>query len=196
MRKDGTGKCPVKWYIDELGKKRWVCFQHLAPYHRHIETSEKCWYSTCPGRSRVGYPLSDQEIEVRKAEQARKTIKEVEGVIHESKKQTNECANYGCTSNISLGRKRYCSDKCRMQKARSDYESRNPNRTRTRKEGNKEEDLDRKPTPISPPKPIAPEPSSLCTSITCSNQVPKSRKAYCSDPCRKRAYVQRKKGLL
>ena len=21
MRRDGTGKCPVKWYIDELGKR-------------------------------------------------------------------------------------------------------------------------------------------------------------------------------
>jgi len=194
MRRDGTGKCPVKWYIDDLGKKRWVCFAHLAPYTRHYESSDQCWYSTCPGRSMVGYPLSDQELEDQKAEQARKTIKEVEEVIQidEPKKSTKECDNYGCTNEVALGRKRYCSDKCRMQKARADYEARNPNRTRTRKV----ETSEKKQTPITPPKPIAPEPSSICTSITCSNEVPKNRKAYCSDPCRKRAYVQRKRGLI
>ena len=194
MRRDGTGKCPVKWYIDELGKKRWVCYVHLAPYHKHREHSEKCWYSTCLGRSMVGYPLTPQELEERKAEKARKTIKEVEEVIQidESKQSTKECANYGCANMIATGRKRYCSDKCRMQKARADYESRNPNRTRK----HKEVDSEKKPNPISPPKPIAPEPSDLCSSITCSNEVPKTRKAYCSDPCRKRAYVQRKKGCF
>ena len=100
MRRDGTGKCPVKWYIDDLGKKRWVCFAHLAPYTRHYESSEQCWYSTCPGRSMVGYPLTDQELEDQKAEQARKTIKEVEDVIQieEPKNSTKECANYGCTN--------------------------------------------------------------------------------------------------
>jgi hypothetical protein len=191
MRRDGTGKCPVKWYIDELGKKRWVCFAHLAPYHRHIETSDKCWYTTCPGRSMVGYPLTDQEIEDQKAEQARKTIKEVEEVIQidDPKKPTKECANYGCTNEVALGRKRYCSDKCRMQKARADYEARNPNRTRNRKP------LEKKKPLVSPPKPVPPE-RVVCASIICSNEVPPTRKAYCSDPCRKRAYVQRKRGLL
>ena len=192
MRRDGTGKCPVQWYIDELGKKRWVCFVHLAPYTKHRETSEECWYTNCPGRSMVGYPLTPQEIEDKKAEQARKTIKEVEEVIQieGSKQLTKECANYGCTKRIALGRKKYCTDKCRMQKARADYESRNPNRKR------KEVGEEKKTTPITPPKPVPPEPSDICTSITCSNKVPKNRKAYCSDPCRKRAYVQRKKGLL
>ena len=189
MRRDGTGKCPVKWYIDELGKKRWVCFVHLAPYTKHIETSEQCWYTNCPGRSMVGYPLTDQEIEDKKAEQARKAIKEAEKVIqiNEPKKSTKECANYGCSNRVSLGRKKYCSDKCRMQKARVDYEARNPNR---------KVKYSKKPTPITPPKPVPPEPSDICTSITCSNTVPKNRKAYCSDPDRKRAYVQRRKGLL
>ena len=194
MMRDGTGKCPVKWYIDELGKKKWVCFAHLAPYTRHHESSEQCWYSTCPGRSMVGYPLTDQEIEEQKADQARKTIKEVEKVIHieEPKKSTKECANYGCTNEVALGRKRYCSDRCRMQKARADYEARNPNRNRKRKV----ESSKKKPTPITPPKPFLPEPTNICSSITCSNEVPQNRKAYCSDPCRKRAYVQRKKGLV
>ena len=156
MRRDGTGKCPVKWYIDELGKKRWVCFQHLAPYHRHIETSEQCWYTTCPGRSMVGYPLNDQEIEEQKAQQARQKIRDNEEIIQiEEPKETKECDNYGCTNKVALGRKRYCSDKCRKQKARADYESRNPNRTRKRKSGVSE----KKETPITPPKPIAPEPT-------------------------------------
>jgi len=192
MRRDGTGKCPVKWYIDDLGKKRWVCFVHLAPYTKHIETSEQCWYTNCPGRSMVGYPLTAQELEDKKADIARKTIKEVEEVIQieESKQATKECANYGCTKRLILGRKKYCSDKCRLQKARADYESRNPNRK------SKVVSVEKKPTPVTPPKPVAPEPSDICTSITCSNKVPKNRKAYCSDPCRKRAYVQRKKGLL
>ena len=195
MRRDGTGKCPVKWYIDDLGKKRWVCFVHLAPYTKHIETSEQCWYTNCPGRSMVGYPLTPQEIEDQKAEQARQKIKENEEVIQINEtKSTKECANYGCTKRVALGRKKYCSDKCRLQKARADYESRNPKRTRKR-------NTEKTPTPITPPKPVPPEPTDLkptniCTSITCSNEVPKSRKAYCSDPCRKRAYVQRKKGLL
>jgi ATPase subunit of ABC transporter with duplicated ATPase domains len=191
MRRDGTGKCPVKWYIDDLGKKRWVCFAHLAPYTRYYESSEQCWYTTCPGRSMVGYPLTDQELEAQKAEQARKTIKEVEGVIQidEPKKSTKECDNYGCSNQISLGRKRYCSDKCRLQKSRADYEARNPNRTRKRKQEEK------KHTPAKPPQPVAPV-EGVCTSITCSNEVPPTRKAYCSDPCRKRAYVQRKRGLL
>lgn len=193
MRRDGTGKCPVKWYIDELGKKRWVCIAHLAPYRRHPEQSSVCWYTTCPGRSMVGYPLTDQEIEDRKAEQARQKIKDNEDVIQiEEPKVSKGCANYGCDKKVALGRKMYCSDKCRLQKSRADYESRNPNRTRTRKKDLSE----KKSTPISPPKPISPEPTDICTSITCSNEVPKNRRSYCSDPCRKRAYVQRKKGLL
>ena len=161
-------ECPVKWYIDELGKKRWVCFAHLAPYHRYQEQSEQCWYTGCPGRSMVGFPLSDLELVDQKAEQARKTIKEVEDVIQidDPKKSTKECANYGCTNEVALGRKRYCSDKCRMQKARADYETRNPKRNRTRKLDTSEN----KKKPITPPKPVAPEPSSICTSITCSNE--------------------------
>ena len=193
MRRDGTGKCPVKWYIDELGKKRWVCYVHLAPYTKHREHSEKCWYSTCPGRSMGGYPLTPQELEDRKAEQARQKIKENEDIIHieDPKKTTAICANYDCTAEVASGRKRYCSDKCRMQKARADYESRNPNRTRTRNKTLEE----KKETPIIPPKPFLPEPSDLCSSTTCYNKVPSNRKAYCSDPCRKRAYLQRKKSV-
>ena len=142
----------------------------------------------------VGYPLTDQELEDQKAEQARKTIKEVEEVIQieEPKKSTKECDNYGCTNEVALGRKRYCSDKCRMQKARADYEARNPKRTRTRKV----ETSEKKQTPITPPKPVAWSRSSICTSITCSNEVPKNRKAYCSDPCRKRDSMCRGRGLL
>ena len=191
-RRDAYGKCPVKWFIDDLGIKRWVCFQHLAPYHRHHENSEVCWYSTCPGRSKIGYPLTKEEIEARKSEMARQKIKENEKTIQIEEPKKKECDNYGCKNQVALGRKRYCSDKCRLQKARADYETRNPNR-KTRKKLKKKKD-----TPATPPKPVPPETknSDVCTSITCSNKVPPTRKAYCSDPCRKRAYVQRKKGLL
>ena len=185
-RRDSSGKCPVKWYIDDLGKKRWVCHQHLAPYRAHPETSEMCWYSTCPGRSLIGYPLTLEEIEERKGEKAREVIREVE-------ESSKICANYNCSLKVAVGRKKYCSDKCRKQKSRADYEARNPNRVR--KSLQKEE---KKETPIIPPKPIPPEAKAVrgvCSSLTCSNQVPPTRKAYCSDPCRKRAYVQRKRGL-
>lgn len=187
MRRDGSGKCPVKWFINDLGEKKWVCFAHLAPYTRHREKSENCWYSNCPGRSMVGYPLTEEELKARKSEQAKKKIKEAEVLIKENLVET--CNNYGCVSKVASSRKRYCSDKCRLQKARSDYESRNPNR-RSKPKVEK-----RKEQPATPPKPFKPEPSGLCSSITCENKVPKTRKSYCSDNCRKRAYRQRKKGM-
>lgn len=186
-RRDSFGKCPVKWYIDDLGKKRWVCHQHLAPYRAHPETREACWYSTCPGRSMFGYPLTQEELNERKGEEAIEKIKEVEQT------SLKTCANYGCLQDVASNRKKYCSDKCRQRKSRADYETRNPNRKRKNKLQEKKKD-----TPVTPPQPIPPEmnkPNDVCSSITCSNQVPPTRKAYCSDPCRKRAYVQRKRGL-
>ncbi len=145
MRRDGTGKCPVRWYIDELGKKRWVCFQHLAPYHKYQETSEQCWYTTCPGRSMVGYPYTESEIQERKGEEAKKKIIEAEKSCTPTPKS---CDNYGCDKKVASGRKRYCSDTCRKAKARADYESRNPNR---RRKGSSE-------APTQPASPISPEP--------------------------------------
>lgn len=143
--RDAYGKCPVKWYIDELGKKRWVCFQHLAPYTRFQETSERCWYSTCPGRSMLGYPLTQEEINAQKAEKASETIKKNEPLV-QIEETSKQCANYGCPNKIASSRKKYCSDKCRKQKARADYEARNPGR-RNKKSEDK---------PISPPKPVPP----------------------------------------
>jgi len=131
--RDAYGKCPVKWYIDELGKKRWVCFQHLAPYTRFQETSEKCWYSTCPGRGMIGYPLTEEELQEKKAQTAKEAIK-----INEPTIQVQEpekiCAMYDCNKKVYSARKKYCCDVCRQRKARADYESRNPNR---RKKANK-----------------------------------------------------------
>ena len=144
MRRDGTGKCPVKWYIDELGKKRWVCFAHLAPYYRHQESSETCWYSTCPGRSMVGYPYTEAELQEQKGAEARKKILEAEKSC-----APKSCDNYGCSKKVASGRKRYCSDTCRKAKARADYESRNPNR---RRKGSK----DRRETPTEPTQPAPP----------------------------------------
>lgn len=191
MSRDGTGKCPVKWFINDLGEKKWVCFAHLAPYTRHREKSETCWYSTCPGRSMVGYPLTEKELKARKSEQAKKKIREAEKSLQEAPVKT--CNNYKCNEKVSSSRKRYCSDKCRLQKARSDYESRNPNRKSKSKITPQVEK--RKEQPISPPKPFKPEPSEVCSSTTCVNKVSKTRKSYCSDNCRKRAYRQRKKGM-
>lgn len=155
MRRDGTGKCPVKWYIDDLGKKRWVCFVHLAPYTKHIETSEQCWYTNCPGRSMVGYPYTQSEIQERKSEEAKKKIIEAERSCNPTTTTPKTCNNYGCSKKVASGRKRYCSDTCRKEKARADYESRNPNRRRKRKDSKDREENPTEPTlpapPISPP---------------------------------------------
>lgn len=194
MKRDGTGKCPVRWYIDDLGKKKWVCFAHLAPYSRHNESSETCWYSTCPGRSMVGYPYTEEELNEMKAKKAKEAIKKAEKVIQVQEPKL-KCANYGCGNLVASNRKKYCSDKCRKQKSRADYEKRNPNRKKS----------SIKVAPTSPPKieppktkktPVKPKPTDICTSIICDNKVPPNRKAYCSDICRKRAYRQRQKGLL
>lgn len=143
-QRDAYGKCPVKWYIDELGIRRWVCFQHLAPYTRFRESSEKCWYSTCPGRSTVGYPLTQEEINERKAKLAAEKIKDNEPLVQIEEKP-HQCVNYGCSNKVATSRKKYCSDKCRKQKARADYETRNPGRRKKKPE-----------KPVSPPKPVPP----------------------------------------
>ena len=187
MRRDGTGKCPVKWFINELGEKKWICSAHFAPYTRHKEKSEKCWYSTCPGRSMAGYPLSEEELKARKSKQAKKKIKETELLIQTQESAVESCNNYGCVNKVASSRKRYCSDKCRLQKSRSDYELRNPNR-RSKPKVEKRKEL-----PVTPPKPFKPESVEICTSTICENKVTKTRKVYCSDNCRKRAYRQRRK---
>ena len=96
MKRDGTGKCPVQWFIDDLGRKKWICFAHLAPYTRHRETSETCYYTTCPGRSMVGYPYTEEELNDQKAKKAKEAIKKAEEVIQIQEPQ-KECANYGCS---------------------------------------------------------------------------------------------------
>ena len=185
-------ECPVRWFIDELGKKKWVCPGRLVS-HKHSEHEERCWYINCPGRSMSCYPYTLEEIEQRKAQSARKTIKENESSIE--CEPTLVCANYGCTKQVGHKRKLYCSDVCRKQKARTDYEARNPNRKRDKSSQN-----------VTPPQPVPPpveikvvitpqDTSSKCSSITCENLVPPNRKSYCSDNCRKRAYRQRKAGL-
>ena len=151
MRRDAYGKCPVKWYIDDLGKKKWVCFAHLAPYTKHRETSEKCWYSTCPGRSMAGYPLTEEEIKEKKAKTAKEAIKVNESTI-QIQEPAKICAMYGCNKKVSSTRKKYCSDVCRQRKARADYETRNPNR---RKKANQRRENPTPPT--KPAQPVTPE---------------------------------------
>jgi len=149
-RRDSYGKCPVKWFIDDLGKKKWVCFQHLAPYRPRSEEVEQCWYSTCPGRSMFGYPLTEAEKQSCKTKQAIQVIKENEKTIQiEEPRSTKQCENYGCIE-LSRVRSKYCSKRCQKQKARRDYETRNPNRRK------KKSNVERKETPVSPPQPISP----------------------------------------
>jgi hypothetical protein len=71
----------------------------------------------------VGYPYSEEQIGELKNQRAKKAVVEVEA-------QMGDCANYDCTLKVANTRKKYCSDKCRKQKARTDYEARNPNRKR------------------------------------------------------------------
>lgn len=118
--KDGYGLCKVHWFIDDKGAKRWKCLSALTSYP-YPEKNTKCWHNpNCPGRSHLGYPLTPEEKKVKDEEFLSKTIKEAVKV----------CDNYECKHLVAEGRKRYCSDKCRKQKARIDYEARNPNRKR------------------------------------------------------------------
>ena len=71
----------------------------------------------------VGYPYSEEQLVEVKNQIAKELVVEVEG-------QMDECANYDCILKVANTRKKYCSDKCRKKKARTDYESRNPNRKR------------------------------------------------------------------
>jgi len=87
------------------------------------ETSERCWDAKCPGRSMVGYPLTMEERASLKNKEAKVVVEKVEA-------QMAECNNYGCTHKVASSRKKYCSDTCRKNKARADYEKRNPNRKR------------------------------------------------------------------
>jgi predicted nucleic acid-binding Zn ribbon protein len=146
----------------------------------------------------VGYPYTEEEMNEKKALIAKQKIKEIEKAeiakqkIKEIEKEhiipvpSLSCENYGCEKPIVSTRKKYCSDKCRLQKSRADYETRNPKRRRKTET----------PTPQTlPAPPVPPEPSELCSSIVCNNKVMGGRRS-CSDKCRKRAYRQRKKGLL
>jgi len=100
-------KCNVLWYEDGLEVRRWRCRTQLNSYGFKEEKTQ-CWYHNCPGRrEEVGHEV----------------------VIIES---TRSCENYGCSNKVASDRKKYCSDKCRKQKARVDYEARNPKRKRRR----------------------------------------------------------------
>ena len=95
-------KCEVAWFTDREGLDRWVCKNHLSTYG-FKEGKTHCWYASCPGRRVPEKPL----VQISKSK---------------------ICANYGCSKPVASSRKKYCSDKCRKQKARKDYETRNPNR--------------------------------------------------------------------
>ena len=99
-------RCEVAWFTDNQGVDRWVCRNHLSTYG-FKEEKTKCWYASCPGRRVVVKPLV-----------------QIVG--------SKTCENYGCSKPVASNRKRYCSDRCRKQKARKDYESRNPNRRKSR----------------------------------------------------------------
>jgi hypothetical protein len=116
---DGTGKCRVHWFTDENGNKKWKCLSRLSSPEFKGER-DSCWYHPCPGRSMVGYPYTKEEI-------TQKRDKELTEKIESS---VALCNNYSCNNTVSSNRKLYCSDKCRKQKARIDYEFRNPNRQR------------------------------------------------------------------
>lgn len=100
-------KCNVSWYEDGLGVRRWRCRSQLNSYGFKEEKTE-CWYHNCPGRR------GEVRHEITSSGSAR------------------TCENYDCSNKVASDRKKYCSDKCRKQKARVDYEARNPKRKRRR----------------------------------------------------------------
>jgi hypothetical protein len=116
---DGSRKCRVHWFIDSDGKKKWKCLSRLTS-PSYPESNESCWYHPCPGRSMTGYPHTQEEMQQQQNEKISKIVEVTIKV----------CDNYDCTEVVAQDRKRYCSDKCRKQKARIDYEARNPNRKR------------------------------------------------------------------
>ena len=96
-------KCNVLWTEDRNGDRRWRCRDQLNSY-AFKEHKTSCWYQSCPGR--------------------------VEERLHKIEDPAQICANYNCSNKVASNRKKYCSDKCRKQKARADYEMRNPQRKR------------------------------------------------------------------
>ena len=100
-------KCNVIWYEDGLGVQRWRCKSQITA-HGFKQESTNCWKYQCPGRR--------------------------EEVLHQILKTPDSltCQNYECSNKVASDRKKYCSDKCRKQKARVDYEARNPGRKRGR----------------------------------------------------------------
>ena len=103
-------KCNVIWVTGRDGEERWACRNQLSSYAFKMDKTH-CWLGSCPGR--VGKKYNFQEPVKPKVE--------------------NICNHYGCNEPIASSRKRYCSDKCRLRKARADYETRNPNRKKKKK---------------------------------------------------------------
>lgn len=115
-------RCDVVWFEDDLGQERWQCKNHLSSYGFKAE-KEECWYFSCPGRMLRSEPVV--EITAPKPKKKKASVKK------KTKTQAPDtCDNYTCNEKRASNRKRYCSDKCRKQKARVDYEARNPNRKR------------------------------------------------------------------
>ena len=112
-------KCSASWFLDRQGDQRWICRNQLSSYGFKKEKTH-CWYQSCPGRME-GIPSIKKEIPLVEIKEKSK-VKETPIV------KSDQCNNYGCSKPISESRKKYCSDNCRKQKARSDYETRNPNR--------------------------------------------------------------------
>jgi hypothetical protein len=103
-------KCNVLWFQDKQGFERWACRNQLSSYGFKMDKTH-CWLGSCPGR--IG-----------------KLVDISEPVKPEAK---DICNHYGCSEKIASSRKKYCSDRCRLRKARADYEKRNPDRKKKKK---------------------------------------------------------------
>lgn len=103
-------KCNVFWVKTKSGEERWACKNQLSSNTFSLEKTQ-CWLGSCPGR--IGKKFEDMAV-----------VKPKESKI---------CNYYDCNEPIASNRKRYCSDKCRLRKARADYETRNPNRKKKKK---------------------------------------------------------------
>lgn len=103
-------KCNVFWVKTKNGEERWACKNQLSSSTFNLEKTH-CWLGSCPGR--IGRKF--EELVVLKP------------------KEESICNHNDCNNVVASNRKKYCSDKCRLRKARADYEKRNPNRKKIRR---------------------------------------------------------------
>ena len=101
MRKDTEGKCQVKWIIDDLNQKRWICLNQMPPYSKHHENSEKCWKYNCKGRSMNGYPVEVKPVDIK--------------MSSPPVEDDDICISIVCNNKKSPRSKFYCSDNCRKR---------------------------------------------------------------------------------